>query len=286
MQRAAEADPSYDAALESLADLVESAFGSGHVLVTQILAERANAEDQREESGCSDARLAVIRRILALHDQHDRAEEAFGAAQGLAMALSQRGDVAGAEAAYRDAEARALRLGSGSALSQARRNHGLFLAEVGRRPEAEAALRLAVADADRAGGGEMAGRARIALALFLQHGGVLAEARPLLEQGLAALDPAHPDALCGLSHLGALKSGGGCGCGDMESAMTTAFEAFVRERLPDSEFVEHLGLTMGEKGLNVEVRLRRAASEDELRELQRVIDHALHEFRRRATARS
>lgn len=285
IDRSAHADGSYDAALESLADVLERTLGPAHSLVTQVLAARANAEARRNQSGCSDARLAVIRRALALHEGHDRPQEALLTVQGLAMALGQRGDVAGADAAYRDAAARAQRLGSGPALSQVRRNHGLFLAEVGRRAEAESALRLAVEDADRAGDAHMGGRARVALALFLQHGGAFDEATTVLERGLAALDPAHPDALCGRSHLGALQSGTGCGCGDMQAALSTAFADFVRERLPDHDFVEHLGLELGEKGLNVEVRLRRAASDEEVRELQRVIDHALHEFRRRVKAR-
>lgn len=123
-------------------DILERTLGSGPTLVTQLLAARANAEASRDEGRCSDGRLAVIRRVLALHDRHGRDQEAL------------------------------------------------------------------------------------------------------------------------------------------------AFAAFVRERVPDSSFVEHLGVELGEKGLNVQVRLRRAASDEEVRELQRVIDHALHEFRRRVKART
>jgi hypothetical protein len=124
----------------------------------------------------------------------------------------------------------------------------------------------------------------VALGIFLQHGGQPDAARPLLEEALRQLDATHPDAVCARGHLGAITGGGPCGCGDTGAALAVAFREFVRGRLP-GDLLKDLGVTYEDDDFNVSVHLSREPSADELEHLNRVINHALTEFRRRVAAK-
>lgn len=129
----------------------------------------------------------------------------------------------------------------------------------------------------------MLGRAQVALGLFLQHQERLAEARDTVEAGLATLDAAHPDAVVGRSHLGAIIAGRACGCGDLQGAIAGAFREFVLSRLPH-DLLARLEVTIEDNNFNVKVELRRAPAEDELERLNRVVQGATAEFRHRLTS--
>src|SRR5262249_25697904 len=155
-------------------------------------------------------------------DRGGKPDLALNAAQGLALALADAGQIDAAEAAYRDALRRADALGSPAARSQVLRNHGLLLADQDRRPRAGGLLREAVLVGLSCGDPEMLSRARIALGIFRQHGGQLDGAKAILTEALNGIDPAHPDAITARSHLDAVLSGSSCGCGDQGKAVADA----------------------------------------------------------------
>jgi len=157
------------------------------------------------------------------------------------------------------------------------------LAEAERFAEAEQRMREAVAYAQRGADHEMLGRAQIALGLFLQHRGRLDEARQIVEAGLAVMDPAHPDAIIGRSHLGAIHQGESCGCGALGDTLSAAFRDFVLARLP-ADLLSGLDVNIVDGEFKVEVQLNREPAPDELDHLNRVMNAATAEFRRRVLA--
>lgn len=121
------------------------------------------------------------------------------------------------------------------------------------------------------------------MAHALLREGRLAEARQTAEAGLATLDVAHPDAIVGRSHLGAIVAGVACGCGDIQGTIAEAFREFVRSRLPQ-DLLAQLEVTIENENFEFNVELRREPTEDELEQLNRVMEGAMAEFRHRLAA--
>ena len=119
-----------------------------------------------------------------------------------------------------------------------------------------------------------------ALGIFLQHGGRPDEAKGLLESAVKTLEPSNPDAVCARGHLGALKSGAPCGCGDSAGAFTEALEEFVLSRLP-KDLLETFKANWTGEDFRFEVHLRRQPSNEELEHLNRVVENAVREFKQR-----
>ncbi|HEX4816797.1 MAG TPA: tetratricopeptide repeat protein [Nonomuraea sp.] len=266
--------------LARLAEAMEQRLGPDHQTTLNVLSQLANSgRDHGDEAG----RLAAIGKVLASYDRQGRAEDALMAALGLALAQSDGGDLDAALRTYAEARARAHAIGRSGLTAQVLRNWGLALAEADRPAEAEDRLREAVAAAEVSGDQELLGRVRVAYGLFLQHHGRLDDAGRMVETGLTTLDVAHPDALMGRSHLQAIKDGRSCGCGDLPGVVAEAFREFVLSRLPQ-DLLAGLDVTVAEGDFSVSVELRRAPTGDELERLNRVIQSATAEFRRRVTA--
>ncbi|PZG23117.1 tetratricopeptide repeat protein [Nonomuraea aridisoli] len=268
--------------LPRLAEALEARLGPDHQMTLNVLSQLANAgRDGDDESG----RVEAIQKVLASYERQGRHDDALMAELGLAMAQSDAGDLDGALVTYARARARAERIGRPELTAQVLRNWGLALSEAGRTGEAEPCLREAVAAAEFSGDAELLGRSRIALGLFLQHQERLAEAAQVVEAGLATLDVAHRDAVIGRSHLGAIKEGRSCGCGDMPGAMAEAFREFVLARLPQ-DLLAGLDVTIADGDFSLNVELRREPTEQELEHLNAVVQTATAEFRRRLTTTS
>lgn len=224
---------------------------------------------------------ATARRIAALTALEGLARspgERIDVLQGLAMAHDEAGDHPRAEQAYVQAVAAAEELDDPGFSSRAQRNAGLYLADHGRRPEARRLLATAV---DVARGADLMpelGRALIALGIFDQHDGDLEPAEAALREGITLLPPDDADRLSGVSHLGALEAGGGCGCGDMSAAISEALVEMVRPHLPDG-LLEDLTVTLTEEGPSVAVQLAREASQTERAQLNRLIERGLARLR-------
>lgn len=258
-------------------------LGEGHPVTLNLLAHQANLERELGPHGDHALRQEAIHRVIGIYERLGQEPDVIQTLQGLAVAQTDAGQTDAALATYAAALARAERLPHGAQRSQVRRNYGLFLAELERRPEAEVQLRAAVQDAERVHDHEMLGRALVALGIFLQHDGRLDEAAPLLQQAARHLAPAHPDAICGRSHLEAIRTGAACGCGNPEGAVAEAFRDFVLERLPRDLLEElHVGIDDGDFQINV--ALQREPTPEELEHLNRVMEHALAEFRKRLAA--
>ncbi|MEV4533098.1 tetratricopeptide repeat protein [Asanoa sp. NPDC049518] len=263
------------AVLTDLAAALEARLGPDHQATLNVLSALANT---------GHGRVDAIQRVLASYDRQGRDEEALMATLGLALAQSDSGDDAGALASYESAYALANRLRRPELVSQTLRNWGLALKEVGQLGPAEQRLAEAVAVARGGADRETLGRAGVALGLFLQHEGRLSEAEKVIEEGLSALDPVHPDALIGRSHLGAVREGRTCGCGDLPSTISDAFRDFVMA-IPQ-DLLADLRVTIVDHDFKIDVELRREPAKDELERLNEVVQSAHAEFRRRITTRS
>ena len=125
----------------------------------------------------------------------------------------------------------------------------------------------------------MLSRAQIALGIFYQHRRRLEEARPLLQAALKNINPAHSDAVMGRGHLQALESGESCGCGNQQ-ALAAAFREFVIGRLPQ-DLVQKFEVRLENNDFKIQVQLNRKPEQEELEHLNRVINHAQAEFRKK-----
>jgi tetratricopeptide (TPR) repeat protein len=281
LDRAGQSDPRLvRAVLDDLLPVVRGRLGEDHNATVNVLTLIANLERDLGPHGDPQARVAAIRQVIAVFDRRRDAGGALQATMGLALAQGDMGQPDQADATYREAEQRARQIADAALLSQVLRNHGLLLAELKRMPEAEELLRGAVAEARRSRNQEMLGRGLVALGIFHQHGGQLEPAAELLREALQVLDPAHPDAVCGRGHLGAIETGGSCGCGNTGQALADAFREFVLKRLPPG-LVQRLEVTLENNNFNIGLHLDREPAEEEVQLLQRVITHAQEEFRKR-----
>ncbi|BCJ47165.1 hypothetical protein GCM10010168_72460 [Actinoplanes ianthinogenes] len=258
---------------------VEERLGPDHQATLNALSVQANLG---QDLGDQADRVEAIERVLASYDRQGRPEEAVMAALGLAMAQGDAGDPDAALRTYESAYARAERVGRPELQSQVLRNWGLALRDAGRSGPAEQRLTEAVTQARRGADHETVGRAGVALGLFLQHEERLPEARTVLEETLPLLGPAHPDAIVGRSHLGAVLEGRTCGCGDMAGTIAEAFREFVLTRLP-ADLLADLEVAIVDDDFKINVELRREPAEDELDRLNAVFQSAHAEFRRRLT---
>ncbi|MFC5754915.1 tetratricopeptide repeat protein [Actinomadura rugatobispora] len=276
------ADPQTGAAvLTDLASLLEARLGPDHQATLNALSTLANLG---HHLGDQRMRIETIRRVLASYDRQGAHEQALMTVLGLAMAYGDAGDTDAGLHEYAQALARAQRIDRPEMTSQVLRNWGLALKEAGRKEEAERRLREAVTEALRGADHEMLGRARIALGLFLQHEERLEEARSIVSEALAGMDPAHPDAVVGRSHLGAIAEGRSCGCGDMGGAVAEAFRQFVVHQLP-AGLLSRFDVTVEDGDFKIQVELSREPEPEELERLDRVIQTGYADFRRRLTAR-
>jgi tetratricopeptide (TPR) repeat protein len=280
LNRSGRCEPSrYKAILTDLIAILEARLGPDHQVTLNALSMLANTgRDCGDQSG----RIDAIQRVLASYDRQGRAEDAVMAAQGLAMAHSEAGDEQEALRTHASAYARAQRIGRAELSSQVLRNWGLALKEAGQAGPAEQRLSEAVAQARQGANHEVLGRADIALGIFLQHEDRLNDARAALEEGLSVLDVAHPDAIVGRSHLGAVMDGRTCGCGDLKATMAEAFRSFVAARLP-ADLLSNVEVTIEDGDFQVQVELRRKPTPDEIERLNGVMRSAQAEFRRRIT---
>jgi tetratricopeptide (TPR) repeat protein len=268
------------AVLRDLAATLETRLGPDHQATLNTWSVLANlGRDTGDQSGRVDA----ISRVLASYDRQGRTEEAVSAVLGLALALGDTGDRDGALRAYQDAAARAHGIGRPELDAEVLRNWGLALADAERTAEAEQRLREAVAHAQRGADHELLGRTHIALGLFLQHNERLGEAQQIVQDGLAVMDPTHPDAIVGRSHLGAIQRGQSCGCGAIGDTLSAAFRDFVMARLP-ANLLSDLDVSIVDGEFKIEVQLQREPTPDEIDHLNRVMNSATAEFRRRVTS--
>jgi tetratricopeptide (TPR) repeat protein len=279
--RTREADPGIlSLVLQDLLGVLKERLGPDHWLVVNTMVWIVNMEYMRGKEGDLEVRVRIARELIAGYDRQRKPKEALQAIQGLALALETAGQHEEAIAAYRDGSNRARQLGDPVQQSQLRRNFGLMLSQLQRDAEAETELRGAVEDAQRSTDREMLSRAQIALGIFYQHRQRLDEARSLLTTALQNIDPSHSDAVIGRSHLQALQAGKSCGCDNQGEALAEAFREFVLSRLPQ-DLLERLEVRLEDDDFKIAVHLNREPTNEELEHLNRVINHALADFRER-----
>ena len=198
--------------------------------------------------------------------------------QGLAAGLSEAEQHADAERAYVQAVAAAVELDDPGYISRTQRNAGLYLADRERSAEAVRLLSEAIEAARGADLLPELGRALIGLGIVHQHAGDLDAARAALSEGTTLLPPEDHDRLRGRSHLNALDAGDGCGCGDLDAAMSEALMTLVGP-LVAPDLLEGLKVRMTADGPAVAIELARTPDDAELDRLNRVIQHGLAQLR-------
>jgi tetratricopeptide (TPR) repeat protein len=285
VNRTQESDPAIlSGVLQDLLVVLRQRLAADHPLLTNTLIWIVNLESMRGKQGNLAVRVQSAREVIATHDRQGKSREALQAVQGLALALADAGKHDEAIAAYRTGTERARQIGDPALASQLRRNFGLLLSELKRDAEAETELRGAVDDAQRSPDREMLSRAQIALGIYYQHRQRFAEARPLLAAALQTINPAHSDAVIARGHLQALDAGQTCGCDNQGQALAAAFREFVLSRLPQ-DLLQKLDVRLENNDFKVEVHLQREPKPEELDHLNRVINHALAEFRKEVQRR-
>jgi tetratricopeptide (TPR) repeat protein len=215
--------------------------------------------------------VARTKSLSWLRDHLDKqGEEALGVVLALALAEDEGGNTAIAETHYQEAQRRAANADA-SQKARVARNYGLFLSQHDRKDEARTLLDEAMTQARASRSSDELGQAAIAYGILLQHQSD-AGAKPLLEEALRVLPADHPDALVARSHLIALDTGGGCGCGDMSEALSSAVLQMVRAAVP-ADLLADLQITLPDgEAPNVSVRLAREPTDEEMQAL----DSAVH----------
>jgi tetratricopeptide (TPR) repeat protein len=285
-ERIPESEPAVvSSVVQDLLPVLKKRFGPDHSRVISTLINIANLESTRGKQGDFAVRIQASREVLDAYDRQRKPKEAVQTLQGIALALSQAGRPDEAVETYGQAAERAQQLKDPALTSQIQRNFGLLLSELKRDDEAEARFCGAVQDAKGSADLEMLSRSQIALGIFYQHRQRLSEAQPLLETALKNITPAHPDAVIARSHLQAVKSGQACGCGNQGEAMAAAFREFVLSRLPQ-DLLERFDVRLENNDFKVQVHLKRKPEQQELEHLDRIVKHALAEFRRKLRQQS
>jgi len=271
--------------LQELVDPLSAKLGDAHSSVLNVLISISNVERNAGKDRDSAARISVIQKVIAIFEKQGKPREVINGLLGLALAHSDAGDNEQALSIYWDAADRASKLGDRGLASQIHRNCALLLSEMGRSADAEKMLKDAVDEARQVSNSELLGRALIALGIFLQHQNRLTEAQPLLKEGQTHLPPTDPDSITAGSHLRAIETGGGCGCGDTGAAIAQAFHGFVMARLP-ADLLSRLDVELKEGDFEVGVHLQREPKPEEVAHLERTINHALTEFRQKLLSRT
>jgi tetratricopeptide (TPR) repeat protein len=236
----------------------------------------AGVQRRAMESGDYATCLVALARLGTLAQTRNDVGLALQVERGIALALDKAGDTAAAAKGYEHAIESARASGSPEELCTTLRNAGLFFVQ--HDPDRGLALLRDAAEATREPCEERA-RSRVALGIQLQHQGQLAEARDRLATALAEIDPAHPDALCGRSHLRAIEEKQSCGCGDVGNEVHALVERIVRERLP-AGLLDRIEFD----GANVGVHVTRPLDEKEARLVADTVDLAMSEMRKRIQA--
>jgi tetratricopeptide (TPR) repeat protein len=239
----------------------------------RVLAAWAAVQRRATEAGDHASCITALEHLGALAKASGNHSLVLQVERGLGLAHDKAGDHAAAARDYERAIACARSHGSPADLSATLRNAGLYFVER-EGDRGLAMLREAVSAAP--GSGEERSRSGIALGIQLQHRGALDEARTVLAAALGAIDPAHPDAICGRSHLRAIEEEQSCGCGDVGREVYAQVERIVRERLP-SGLVDRIDF----EGGKVDIRVTRALSEAEARQVADTVDLAMSEMRKR-----
>jgi tetratricopeptide (TPR) repeat protein len=258
--------------LNDLGRWVESHWGREHRALAMVLVGIA---DCKRVLGDYEAQKTVLARLLGLFQSSGETTHAIKALQLLAEAHDASGQKVEAERTYGKALDLARNHGNRRRLTNVLRSLGRFRQDEGRVDEAEALYCEAAQTAHAADDLEAESRALIALGILLQHTGRPDEARTILEEVLRLLPPKRPDLLAVRSHLSAIESGGSCGCADMGFSVSERLRALVLPSLPPGLLKD----LRWEPGKGVQMSLSRAATSEEERFLQGVLDHVLEEFR-------
>ena len=270
--------------LQDLRAGMEARFGPRHPWMPHILNHLANVARQAAEAGDEQAgrdfrsgRIEALESLTAWFAEAGDVDQAHRADQALSMAYDDAGRPDDSEAALRRALGRARSLGDPGRIAGVLRNLGIFLAHHDRRDEAEPIFREAIERSRLVGEPEPLGRALVALGIALQHDGRFDEAHALLEEAIGHLPAGHPDAFSARSHLTAIADGQSCGCGDTSGALDAILAEMVVPHLPPGL----LQTIHADPGGDLQVKLAREPTRAELETLNRVIERARAEIRRR-----
>ncbi|CAN5900904.1 hypothetical protein BH11MYX4_BH11MYX4_58080 [soil metagenome] len=224
--------------------------------------------------------IEALEQLRVLAERGGDVLVALDAELGIGLANDKLGDHDEAARWYTTVEehARTTARSEPETLAKVLRNAGLYFAgREDHRARGRELLEEAAAIAD--GGAERA-RAAIALGINLQHSGELAKAKTWLADGLSTLESAHPDAICGRSHLKAASEHGDCGCGNSRDEVHAEIERLIRAHLAPDVHDLIASISFGDNyAVNLEVL--RDLEEGEQRQLADAVELGMAELRSR-----
>lgn len=249
-------------------------LGETHEHRATLLTILSNIERTSEREGSNGRWQKALMLATNLYHKSNKKDLMLQTMQGVAMAQSEAGEIAAAQATYERVVGMTQKLDNPALHCRALRNQGLFLAEQDQRATAEQALRQAVAvSADVAMARGEHARSQVALGIFLQHGGDLAGAEPLLVEAIKTLPPDHPDSFPARNHLNAIHNNQSCGCGDGETAFLAGFQAYLDTQLPPEwRGKVHASLDPDDGALGIKVDIPLSKGEPE--RLDHIVSHA------------
>jgi tetratricopeptide (TPR) repeat protein len=231
------------------------------------------------------ARMDALRHLLDFFEAQGNTLQACHALVNLAEAHDEARQPAEARRTFRDAVARADRLGRPLEAAWARERYASSLSRSGRADEAEPVLREAVALAHEAGDAGLLGQVLVCLGVVVQHQGKLDEAQDLLREGLPLLPTGHSYFLMARCHLEAIESHSSCSCGDTAATLANAFREFLVAQLPP-DFQPRLEVEYVDNEFKVRAYMDDGEPTPEENErLARIVAHARAEFYRHAGGR-
>ena len=269
------------AVVTDLLPLVESRFDRTHVCFIHVHSMLANLSAML---GGHEGRIESIEKLLVSFTELEEWPRVVESTYGLALALSDMGDVDGACSQYEKGVAKANEIGDAAMESNGLRNWGQLYSEIGKEADAEQLMRRAVGVAQSASEVEELGRAYAAFGILLQHAGDLDQAEPMLAEAVEQLDPSDTSSLCARSHLQAIQENRSCGCGDMDSALSEAMRQYILDFVPEG-LLEEVHVEINDGKLTLDVQAAGEPTDEDLEIIQRAVTQAQIEFNKRMQPR-
>jgi len=279
VDRVPQADPEIMVeVLKDLAAWLRDALGEQHLAPIHVLYKLSNLGKQM---GDQDTRETALRGMIRGFDALCDSAQGFEAAMLLGVAQVEAGRYDAALDTLEDAKKRTETIADKAARSRVYRNIGTLYIERGQLPQAEEAFRAAIAQADQWKEFAEGARAKVALAITLQQQRKFEDAKALLEQGMKDLPEGDGDFLAAKDHLAALAKGLRSPLEELPKDPSQAVKQLVLQHAPKG-LIESFEVVFKEDEPDVQVKMAREPSPEEVRQLESVVQRALSAVRRRA----
>jgi tetratricopeptide (TPR) repeat protein len=217
-------------------------------------------------------RLEALRWLYKHFDEAKDERQSLEALMGIALAQDAADELEAAETTYKEALARAEKLGA-VALSRVLRNKGIFLSQRERADEARTVFEESVKHGESGDDKEVLGNALLAQGIHAQRSGKPEEAKPLIEKALTLLPASHPDTLFARAYLNSVNFGRPFDSENPKTTVANMLETLVRPNIPEG-LLAGIDVRSLEK-MNLNITLARQPTQEEQNLLGRVLGQAV-----------